>query len=109
MSNKDYKGIEEALTVAEGFSIGCDYKTAFLFLKKSTGQVFTQLFCEATDRPSHYDSSDMLYLGKLFADTTYKDIMNMITVAYAKELAAEKDMEDYLRWMEEQKEESYYD
>ncbi len=94
----NYKGIEEALSVAEGFKLGCDYKSAFLFLKISTGQIFTQLFCEETKKPSYYRSDDMLYVGKLLGDITYDDIVSMTNRALAEKEAWDNE---YLEWYEE--------
>ena len=105
MKKAGYSGIEEAIAFAEGLAIGCDYKAAYLILKKSTGQIYTQLFCEENEKPS-VNNDDTLFLGQLHADTTYNDIMNMIKVAYAKELEDEKEIETYYRWLEEKRKEN---
>ena len=97
MANSNFAGIEEALSVAEGFNIGCDYETAFIFLKKSTQQIFTQIFCEETENPSHYGNADMLYVGRLEKDTNYNDIIEMIERANEQETALEEEA-SFFEW-----------
>ena len=91
-----YTGIEEAVEIAGSLGIS-DFKTAFLFIKRTTGQVFTQLFCEETKEPVAYRDSSMLYCGKLSTEQTYDDILAMVRAA---EKQKEND-EKYAAWLEE--------
>lgn len=96
MNNLQYSGIEEAAEIAGSIGIS-DFKTVFLFLKKNTGQLFTQLHCEETNRPTRYRDPDMLYCGKLSISSTYADILQMVQDAVRQN---EED-ENYADWLEQ--------
>lgn len=96
MKNIPYTGIEEAAEIASSIGIS-DFKSAFLFLKRNTGQVFTQLFCEKVNKPQPYRDVNMLYCGRLSTEDTYDDILKMVKDAVTK---VEED-EKYAAWLEE--------
>ena len=91
-----YSGIEEAVEIAGSLGIS-DFKSAFLFLKKKTGQVYAQLFCEEENVPVRNRDKDMIYCGRLANDQSYSDIYTMVQEAERK---SEED-ENYAEWLEE--------
>lgn len=91
-----YTGIEEAVEIAGSLGIS-DFKSAFLFLKQKTGQLFPQLFCEETKKPVYYRDSDILYCGQLRPDSTYDEILEMVNRA----VRTNEEDEKYADWLEE--------
>ena len=91
-----YTGIEEAVEIAGSLGIS-DFKTAFLFIKRTTGQVFTQLFCDETKEPIPYRDKNMLYCGKLSPEDTYEEIVKMVRISEEQAVNDKK----YAAWLEE--------
>ena len=91
-----YTGIEEAAAFAREMPIS-DYKSAFLFLKRTTGQIFTQLSMEETNKPSHPSDANLLYCGQLMSDYTYDDILQMVI----KAVDIEEANEAFIEWLTE--------
>ena len=98
---KEIIGIEEVMETASCIDMD-DIRSAFLFLKKSTGQLFTQLHCEKKTRPDLYSDQDIVYCGPLTEETTQEDILYMARSARRQTAPVKltKQDKEHLAWLE---------
>lgn len=85
-----YVGVEEVMNATESLGLG-EIKSAFLFLIKSTKQLFAQM-SEEDESPTMYKDDDILYCGQLRSYFSAEDILQYAEIAEKNSEVSEEEL-----------------